>query len=120
MANWNIPRISGDPIELPVNNGDQLFIVGPNGSGKSGLIQWLVSNYPHLNIKRISAQRHTSLRSGTIDFTPAQRKQFYADYLNYNRGGASRYLDRFSTEEQSAILFDLDNKYNTINESIAR
>ena len=119
MENWNIPRILGDSIELSVNNGDQLFIVGPNGSGKSALIQYLVSNTETDKIKRITAHRHTSLRSGTINFTPEQRKNFYRDYLYYNRSDESRYLDDFSGEEQSAILYDLDNKYNTINEDIA-
>ena len=119
---WKIPKISNDPddlIELSVNNGDQLFIVGPNGSGKSALIQYLVSNTETDKIKRITAHRQTSLRSGTINFTPAQRKQYDANYLNYNRDDASRHLDDYSTEEQSAILYDLDNKYNTINEDIA-
>ena len=71
---WKIPKISNDPddlIELSVNNGDQLFIVGPNGSGKSALIQYLVSNTETDKIKRITAHRQTSLRSGNINFTPA-------------------------------------------------
>ena len=37
--NWEIPRISDEPIQLTVNKGDQLFIVGANGSGKSSLMQ---------------------------------------------------------------------------------
>ena len=119
MENWNIPRISGDPIELFLNNGDQLFIVGPNGSGKSALIQYLVSNTETDKIKRITAHRHTSLRSGTINFTPEQHKNFYRDHLYYHRSDESRYLDDYNSEEQSAILYDLDNKYNTINEDIA-
>ena len=119
MENWNIPRILGDSIELSVNNGDQLFIVGPNGSGKSALIQYLVSNTETDKIKRITAQRQTSLRPGNIDFTPAQRINFNRNYLRYNRNDASRYLDDLSTEEQSVILYDMDNKYNTINEDIA-
>ena len=119
---WKIPKISNDPddsIELSINKGDQLFIVGPNGSGKSALIQKFVSEYPHENIKRITAQRQTSLRPGNIDLTPAQRINFNRNYLRYNRGDASRYLDDLSTEEQSVILYDMDNKYNTINEDIA-
>ena len=83
------------------------------------MIQKFVSEYSHENIKRITAHRQTWLRSGNINFTPEQRKQFYEGYLNYNRDDASRYLDDYSNEEQSAILFDLDNKYNIINESIA-
>ena len=121
MEKLQVPRVLNDPnpIELPLNIGAQLFIVGPNGSGKSALIQWFVSKYPHLNIKRVSAQRQTTLRSGTIDLTPAQRKEFDGNYENYNRNDASRYLDEYGSKVQSAILFDLDNKYNIINESIA-
>ena len=76
MGKFNVSRTSGDPIELSVNNGDQLYIVGPNGSGKSALMQRFVSEHPHQNIKWITAHRHTSLRSGTINFTPEQRKKF--------------------------------------------
>ena len=121
---WKIPkilddRISDDPIKLSINNGDQLFIVGPNGSGKSALIQYLVSNTKINEIKRITAHRQTSLQSGDINYTPAQRKRYDEIYLNYNKDTASRYLDEYSSDEQSAILFDLDNKFNTINEDIA-
>ena len=119
LGKWNVPRISGNSIELSISKGDQLFIVGPNGSGKSALIQKLVSEHPHENIKRITAHRQTSLRSGDINYTPAQRKRYDEIYLDYNRNNASRYLDEYSSDEQSAILFDLDNKFNTINEDIA-
>ena len=119
LGKWNVPRISGNPIELSVDNGDQLYIAGANGSGKSALIQKLVSEHPHENIKRITAHRQTSLRSGDINYAPAQRKRYNKIYLDYNRNNASRYLDEYSSDEQSAILFDLDNKYNTINEFIA-
>ena len=119
MEKWNVTRISGDPIELSINNGDQLYIVGPNGSGKSALIHHFVSHTGTDKIKRITAHRQTSLRSGNINFTPAQRKGFYEHYLDYNRSDTSRYLDELASEEQSAILYDLDNKYNTINEDIA-
>ena len=119
---WKIPKIpndSNDSIELSVNNGDRLFIVGPNGSGKSALIQYLVSNTETDKIKRITAHRQTVLNSGNINFTPEQREQFRENSLDYNKQDRSRYLDRFSIEEQSAILYDLDHEYNLINESIA-
>ena len=117
--NWDVPTISGDTLNLSLEKGDRLFVVGANGSGKSALIQWLVSQYPHENIKRITAHRDTSLPSGTVSFTPAERKNYRENYLDYNRQDISRYLDRFRIEEQSAILYDLDDKYTTINEDIA-
>ena len=82
---WKIPRISGDSIELSLKNGDQLFIIGPNGSGKSALIQQFVSEIGANKIKRISAHRQTWLPSGTINLTPAQRKDFEGRNLKYNR-----------------------------------
>ena len=116
---WKVPRISGDSIELSLKNGDQLFIVGPNGSGKSALIQRFVLDTRTDKIKRISAHRQTWLSSGTINLTPAQRKDFEERNLGYNRRSESRYEDQYGERGLSAILFDLDNKYNIINESIA-
>ena len=68
----------------------------------------------------ISVGTSTSLQSGDINFTPAQRKEFHESCLDYNRQDRSRYLDRFRIEEQSAILYDLEDKYNRNNESIAK
>ena len=119
MANWNVPRISGDPIVLSVNNGDQLYIVGPNGSGKSALIQNLVSSSGTNKIKRITAHRQTWLNSGAINLTQAQRKDFEQNNLRYNKQNQSRYSNRYGETEMSAIIFDLDDKYNIINECIA-
>ena len=116
---WDIPKESGDSINLSMEKGNQLFIVGVNGSGKSALLQWLFSKCPHQNIKWITAHRQTSLRSGATTFTPREYKQFYENYLRYNRNDAARYLDDYGSEVQSATLYDLENKYNLINESIA-
>ena len=118
-VNFDIPKISGDLINLSLGMGDRLFVVGANGSGKSALMHHLALNVSTNKIKRITAHRQTSLNSGTINFTPAQRTRFSTNYLGYNRSNESRYLDNYAGEEQSAILFDLDNQYNVINESIA-
>ena len=65
-----IPRTPNDPnpINLPLKNGGQLFIVGENGSGKSALMQRFVRHLP--NRKRITAHRQTWFSSGSVDFTP--------------------------------------------------
>ena len=117
---WTVPTISDDSIKLSLKSGDQLFIVGRNGSGKSALIQQLVLVIGTNKIKRISAHRQTWLSSGTINLTAAQRKEFEESNLNYTRSYESRYGDRYGERGLSAILFDLDDKYNIINESIAQ
>ena len=55
--NWDIPRISGEPLSISLQSSDRFFIVGSNGSGKSALIQHFVSGHQGRNIRRISAHR---------------------------------------------------------------
>ena len=112
MSNWKVPRISGEPIELSVNNGDQLYIVGANGSGKSALIQKFVSEYPHQNIKRITAHRQTWFESGSIDLTPANRQNYEQQYLSFYRNHQSRWKEFNSILNLNVALFDLIAKEN--------
>lgn len=117
--NWEIPRISDDPLSITLKKGDQLFIVGANGSGKSALIQHFASMHSHEQLKRITAHRQTWLNSGSIDFTPELRRQYQENLLNYDRRPESRWRDFRGTEGLSAILFDLVAKENTRARSIA-
>ena len=117
-----IPKIPDDPdpMELTLKNGDQLFIVGPNGSGKSALIQRFVSDNSGKKVKRISAHRQTWFNSGSIDLTPERRQQYERETQHYDTNDEARCKDLRPGQDLSAILFDLDNKENTINKSIAR
>ena len=46
---WNIPQISGQPLQITLEVGEKLFIVGANGSGKIGIS---VSNLLHRSSER--------------------------------------------------------------------
>ena len=118
--NWEIPRISDEPIQLTVNNGDQLFIVGANGSGKSSLMQRLTVDAGDKKIKRITAHRQTWFNSGNINFTPANRQEYDRETPRYNTHKDARWKDRRPGDDLSALLFDLVAKDNAINESIAQ
>ena len=115
---WEIPRISDEPIQLTVNNGDQLFIVGANGSGKSSLMQRLTVDAGDKKIKWIAAHRQTWFDSGNIDFTPAARQEYNRDTPRYNALPEARWRDLRAIPNLNAVLFDLVAKENTINESI--
>ena len=120
---WEIPRISDAPIQLTVNNGDQLFIVGANGSGKSTLIQRFVkekSQAGDKKIKRITAHRQTWFNSGNIDFTPAARQEYDRETPRYNTLSEALWRDLRPQEDLSAILFDLVAKENSRARAIAR
>ena len=117
---WEIPRISDAPIQLTVNNGDQLFIVGANGSGKSSLMQRLTVDAGDKKIKRITAHRQTWFDSGNIDFTPAARQEYDRETPRYNTLSEALWRDLRAESNLSALLFDLVAKNNAINESIAQ
>lgn len=112
QIDWNIPRISGQPLKLTLEVGSQLFIVGANGSGKSALIQQFVSSNAGKKIRRISAHRQTWSTSGSINLTPYTRKQFEQNNAHYERETSARWMDHDSEQKQMAVLFDLVAKEN--------
>ena len=111
--NWDIPRVSGEPLPISLQSSDRLFIVGPNGSGKSALIQHLLSGHQGRNIRRISAHRQTALGSGSLDLTPLARKQFGEEDTDMERDYRSLWQEHNSAQKQAAVLFDLVAKENT-------
>ena len=117
--NWDVPRISGEPLPISLQSGDHIFVVGPNGSGKSALIQHLVTGHPGRNIRRISAHRQTWLDSGSLNLTPLGRRQFEEQSTDRERNYEARWRDYNSQQKQSAVLFDLVAKENTRARSIA-
>ena len=121
QIDWNIPRISNHPINLTIENGDQLFIIGRNGSGKSALIQHFFASLPSDRVKWIPAHRQLWSESGRLDLTPASRQEYEEQMSNHNRSPQARYKDDHAYQRRtvSAILFDLVNKENTRARSIA-
>ena len=118
--NWDIPRISGDPLPISLQSGDRFFIVGSNGSGKSALIQHFVSGHQDRNIRRISAHRQAWLDSGSLNLTPLSRKQFEQNNTSTEREYEALWQDYNAEQKQSAVLFDLVAKENTRARSITR
>jgi len=118
--NWNIPQISGQSLQMSLEDKDRLFIVGANGSGKSALIQLLVSSNRGKQIRRISAHRQTWFYSGSIDLTPQSRKQFDQSMTQQEVQYESRWRDDYAQQRQSAVLFDLVAKENTRARRITR
>lgn len=112
QIDWDIPRISEQPLKLTLEVGSRLFIVGTNGSGKSALIQQFVSSNAGKKIKRISAHRQTWFESGRINLTPYTRKQFEQSNAHYERETSARWMDYDSGQKQMAVLFDLVAKEN--------
>ena len=118
--NLAIPQLSGEPLQIHLEVGGQLFIVGANGSGKSSLIQHFVSTNKDLKIKRMSAHRQTWLSSGSLNFTAHRRKEFERDSIGWEKRSDARWVDHGADEKQSATLFDLVAKENSRARDITR
>ena len=118
--NLVIPQLSGEPLQVPLEVGDQLFIVGANGSGKSSLVQHIVSMNKGLRIKRIAAHRQTWLSSGNLDLTAHSRKEFETNNTQWEMRFDARWIDHSAHQKQSAVLFDLVAKENARAREIAR
>ena len=116
---WRVPRISAEPLDVPLGADTRVYILGPNGSGKSALVQHLARHSLGRPVQRISAHRRTWLSSGTIDFTPASRKRWAESYRQYDNQPDSRWREHDPASRQSAILFDLVAQDNARARSIA-
>ncbi len=108
-----IPKISGEPLIIPVEVGEQLYVIGANGTGKSALFQHWVSSMDVSAVKRIAAHRQTWLPSGNLDFTAQSRKQFEQNRMHWDSQQNARWMEQSPAERQSAVLFDLVAKDNT-------
>ena len=108
-----IPKASGDPLTMPVEVGEQLYVVGANGTGKSALFQHWVSLMGASVVKRIAAHRQTWLPSGNLAFTAQSRKRFEQNRMQWDSQQDARWKEESPAERQSAVLFDLVAKDNT-------
>ena len=68
----DVPNLSGQVINIPIEIGTPLFVVGPNGSGKSGLVQELYTRNWESAV-RISAHRQNWMESNALPFSPQDR-----------------------------------------------
>ena len=108
-----IPKTSGEPLPIPLEVGEQLYVVGANGTGKSALFQHWVSSMGVSAVKRIAAHRQTWLPSGELAFTAQSRKQFEQNRMHWDSQEDARWMEHNPAERQSAILFDFVAKDNT-------
>ena len=120
MNNWNIPRISGEQLSIPLNFGEQIFVVGANGSGKSALLQNLASSQANKpRIRWITAHRQLWLSSGNITLTPHNRREVDKNFRTYDAQPDARWKDHYSGQRHAAVLFDLVANENDRARSIA-
>lgn len=102
----SVPRVNGEPLQIPLAAGEILFCLGANGSGKSSLLQFLYVQCPGVS-KRITAQRRNWLESSSPDLTPEQRRQEDSNINQWSKKPSSRYSGSYEGSRPRIALFDL-------------
>lgn len=116
----NIPRTTGEPLNLTINVGQNLFIMGANGTGKSSLMYHLyMLPYSHNNVRRISAHRQTWFSSTTMDLSSQQKREFETYIRNGDMNLASRWKEDYASQRASISIYDLIEAENVRARSIA-
>ena len=121
QMDWNVNRISREPINLNLKTGDILYIVGTNGSGKSALIHnFALEHWINKRVRWIAAHRQTWLNSGATDFTSRNRQKYEENRISNLSREDSRWKDNQAAQHLSAVLYDLGAKENARARSIVR
>ena len=114
-----IPRISGDPLSISVEVGQQLYVVGPNGTGN---LRYSSTGF-HRWVSRPSSVSPPTDRLGShLGTWPSQRKAANSSKtrMRWDSQEDARWMEQSPAERQSAVLFDLVAKDNTRNRTIGQ
>jgi len=121
---FNIPRTTGEPLNITINVGDKVFIMGANGTGKSSLMQHLYMSLHYYgqtnnNVRRISAHRQTWFSSTTMDLSSQQKRNFENNMRSGDTNLDSRWKDDYASQRASISIYDLIDAENVRARSIA-
>ena len=105
-------------VNIPLSEGNSLFVLGANGVGKSTLMHNLfIQNIEYA--KRILAHRQTWFHSNAMDMTASSKKQNENYIKNSDLQATSRWKDDYSGTRSSISIFDLINSENIRARNIA-
>lgn len=115
---FKIDTSNNGKLNIPLKEGNALFVLGANGVGKSTLMHSLFNqNADHA--KRIIAHRQTWFSSNAMDMTAAQKKQHDEWIKGSDRNYNARWMDNYSQQRSSISIFNLINSENVRARAIA-
>ncbi|MCL9980738.1 MAG: AAA family ATPase [Bacteroidia bacterium] len=115
---FKLPTSKKGEIDIPLSEGNVLFVLGANGVGKSTLMQKVFTqNSQHA--KRILAHRQTWFTDNAMNITAAKKKQTENNIRSTDHQEYSRWKDDYSHQRTSLSIFDLINSENIRARNIA-
>jgi len=108
---FQINTSNNGTMQIPLSEGNALFVLGANGVGKSTLMHsFFQQNYNHT--KRILAHRQTWFTSNTMNMTAQNKKQTEQRMKSNDNQIQSRWKDDYSSARSNISIFDLINSEN--------
>lgn len=108
---FTIQTSNNGALNIPLTEGNALFVLGANGVGKSTLMHNLYTqNLNHT--KRILAHRQTWFTGNSMNMTASDKKNNDGYIKGYDRDISSRWKDDYSQTRSSISIFDLINSQN--------
>lgn len=104
--NLSVQRQNGGPLQVPIDDGQCVFVLGANGTGKSSLMQAFYTAHPTA-ARRISAHRQTWFSSSSLSLSPEQRRQTEQNIQGADTGAQARWKDDYSAQRANIAIYDL-------------
>lgn len=115
---FSIQTSNNGTVNIPLTEGNSLFVLGANGVGKSTLMHNLFTqNRDHA--KRILAHRQTWFTDNAMNMIASQKKEYESWINSTNLQIDSRWKDDYSQQRTSLSIFDLINSENIRARNIA-
>lgn len=105
-------------LNIPLTEGNVLFVLGANGVGKSTLMHNLFTQNRN-HAKRILAHRQTWFTDNAMNMTASQKKDVENQIKSRDSQIYSRWKDDYSQQRTSLSIFDLINSENIRARNIA-
>ncbi|SNR60650.1 ABC transporter [Lutibacter agarilyticus] len=115
---FNIPTSNNGTLNIPLTEGNTVFVLGANGVGKSTLMHNLF-NQNRNHAKRILAHRQTWFTDNAMNMTASQKKNTETNIKSSDSQTYSRWKDNYSQARTSLSIFDLINSHNIRARNIA-
>ncbi len=104
--NLSVRRANADPLQIPLDDGQCIFVLGANGAGKSSLMHAFYAEHHGLS-RRISAHRQTWFASSSLSLSPEQKRQTEQHIYNTDADAQSRWKDDYSAQRANIAIYDL-------------
>lgn len=116
---FTIQTSNNGVLNIPLIQGQAVFVLGANGVGKSTLMHNIFTQNRQ-KAKRILAHRRTWFTSNAMNMTAQHKKETEQYMTNSDVNIQSRWRDDYSEQRSSISIFDLINSENIRARDIAR